>query len=204
MKYSKDLVADIGFDLSTIPFHKSMKPTLTDPLELYLNNTWNASLTVLGSDGLPAGSSAGNVLRPFTNLTISIWLPPNMNGAVAEEWLWDLILNQPAPYDCTVELPYVVSKGGWLCKEFSEWTKDAFTKLSDAYFNGKKEQYLACGGSIPFVNTLQEQYPNAQFIVSGVLGPNSNAHGPNEFLHIDYTKWFTSSIAYLISRAIKN
>ena len=72
MKYSNDLVDDIGYDLSTIKFYESMKPTLTDPLELYLNNTWNASLTVLGSDGLPAGSSAGNVLRPFTNLTISI------------------------------------------------------------------------------------------------------------------------------------
>jgi len=71
------------------------------------------------------------------------------------------MLETPAPYDSTVELPYVVSKGGWLCNEFADWTKNAFSEISQNIFMGKKEQYIACGGSIPFVNTLNEAYPKA-------------------------------------------
>ena len=85
LQQAKDLVADIGYDLSTIPFHKDMKPTLKDPLDLYINTTWNASLTVLGQEGLPDGKVAGNVLRPFTSLTVSIRLPPNVSGEQAEK-----------------------------------------------------------------------------------------------------------------------
>jgi len=51
------------------------------------------------------------------------------------------------------------------------------------------------GGSIPFMNLLGEKYPGTQFVVTGLLGPSSNAHGPNEFLHIPFAKRLSACIA---------
>ena len=55
------------------------------------------------------------------------------------------------------------------------------------------------GGTIPFMAMLGEQFPNAQFLITGVLGPKSNAHGPNEFLHIEYAKRLTVCVAEVLA-----
>ena len=55
------------------------------------------------------------------------------------------------------------------------------------------------GGSIPFMAMLGERFPNAQFVVTGVLGPHSNAHGPNEFLHIPTGRRITQVIAQVLA-----
>ena len=57
---------------------------------------------------------------------------------------------------------------------------------------------MGTGGTIPFMKMLGERYRNVQFAVTGVLGPQSNAHGPNEFLHIDCAKRVTACIAHLL------
>ena len=60
------------------------------------------------------------------------------------------------------------------------------------------------GGTIPFMNMLQERFPDAQFVVTGLLGPKSNAHGPNEFLHIPTGKKLTAAMARVISEHYVN
>ena len=50
------------------------------------------------------------------------------------------------------------------------------------------------GGTIPFMGMLQDRFPEAQFVVTGLLGPKSNAHGPNEFLHIPTGKRVTEAL----------
>ena len=56
-------------------------------------------------------------------------------------------------------------------------------------------QLFGEGGSIPFIAMLGDMFPAAQFVVTGVLGPESNAHGPNEFLHVPYAEKLTGCIA---------
>jgi hypothetical protein len=46
---------------------------------------------------------------------------------------------------------------------------------------------------------LGEKFPGAQFMITGVLGPHSNAHGPNEFLHIPTGKKVTAAVARVLA-----
>ena len=70
-------------------------------------------------------------------------------------------------------------------------------EASQAYF-GKPAMYMGEGGTIPFMAMLGEQFPDAQFLITGVLGPQSNAHGPNEFLHIPTARKLTCCVAETI------
>jgi acetylornithine deacetylase/succinyl-diaminopimelate desuccinylase-like protein len=50
------------------------------------------------------------------------------------------------------------------------------------------------------MSMLSAGFPKAQMMVCGVLGPKSNAHGPNEFLHVPYAKKLTASVAEVMAR----
>ena len=65
-------------------------------------------------------------------------------------------------------------------------------------FFGGDAMYMGTGGSIPFMGMLGEKFPGVQFLVTGVLGPHSNAHGPNEFLHIATGKAVTACVARVL------
>ena len=66
-------------------------------------------------------------------------------------------------------------------------------------FFGKPAMFMGMGGTIPFMAMLGEFFPEAQFVITGVLGPKSNAHGPNEFLHIPYAKKLTACVAQVLA-----
>ena len=63
----------------------------------------------------------------------------------------------------------------------------------------KDAAWIGEGGTIPFMNMLGQRFPAAQFLITGVLGPHSNAHGPNEFLHIAYAKQLTAAVATVVA-----
>jgi acetylornithine deacetylase/succinyl-diaminopimelate desuccinylase-like protein len=63
---------------------------------------------------------------------------------------------------------------------------------------GREVVYMGVGGTIPFMGMLGERFPQTQFFITGVLGPQANAHGPNEFLHIDYTRRLTTCVAMVL------
>ncbi|MCC4591871.1 M20 family metallopeptidase [Xanthomonas campestris pv. cannae] len=182
---------------SKFPFLPGMRPMHEDLSELVLNRTWRPALSVTGADGLPPLASAGNVLRPETAVKLSLRLPPTLDGKRAGELLKEVLLRDP-PYGAEVSLALEKSSSGWNAPAQSPWLSDAIEAASQAAF-GKPAMYMGEGGSIPFMGMLGEKFPGAQFMITGVLGPHSNAHGPNEFLHIPMGKRVTACVSRVIA-----
>ena len=182
---------------SKFPFLPGMTPMNRDLSELVLNRTWRPALSVTGVDGMPPLSSAGNVLRPMTAVKLSLRLPPTLNGVEGGEWLKQALLRDP-PNGAEVSLDLEKSSSGWNAPALSPWLEQAIGAASQEFF-AKPAMYMGEGGSIPFMGMLGEKFPDAQFMITGVLGPHSNAHGPNEFLHIPMGKKVTASIARVIA-----
>jgi acetylornithine deacetylase/succinyl-diaminopimelate desuccinylase-like protein len=175
--------------LDKIPFAPGVKPISADSVELLINNTWRPSLAVTGADGLPPLSAAGNVLLPEISLKISLRLPPSVEPARASRAVQEALQRNP-PYGAQVSFEPESSSGGWNAPAFAPWFEASMQRASKQVF-GRDAVSLGGGGTIPFLRMLGERFPQTQFFVTGVLGPHSNAHGPNEFLHIDYATRLT-------------
>ena len=173
-------------------------PTTTDPLQALLNRTWMPTLSVTGADGLPDLKNAGNVLRPYTAFKLSLRLPPLVQADMAVQQL-KALLEDNAPYQARVTFEGAAGATGWNAPSTAPWFEDALNSASQAYF-GAPCGYVGQGGTIPLMNMLSKGFPAAQMMVCGVLGPKSNAHGPNEFLHIPYAKKLTAAVAQVISQ----
>src|SRR4249919_3327564 len=179
------------------PFLPGMVPMAEDLSELVLNRTWRPALSVTGVDGMPPLSSAGNVLRPFTSVKLSLRLPPTLDGKRAGELLKQTLERDP-PYGAQVTLDLEKASTGWNAPAQSPWLTQAIEDASREFF-GQPAMYMGEGGTIPFMGMLGEKFPDAQFMITGVLGPHSNAHGPNEFLHIPMGKRVTACVARVIA-----
>lgn len=153
-----------------------------DGTDRLLRQSWAATLSVVGADGLPPSAVAGNVLRSSTTLKLSLRTPPSANvEAVASELIAALTAHPPSGADVSVSLQQPAA--GWVAPETAPWLLDALDEGSRAGFGGRPG-FLGEGGSIPFLAALEERLGAAQFLVTGVLGPGSNAHGPDESLHL--------------------
>ena len=190
-----EVLGDEVFD--KFPFLPGMTPMASDNTELVLNRTWRPALSITGADGIPPLASAGNVLRPETSLKLSLRLPPTLDGKRAGELVQDILLRDP-PNGAEVTLKLEKAATGWNAPALSPWLAKAIEQASQEFF-GQPAMYMGEGGSIPFMGMLGEKFPGAQFMITGVLGPHSNAHGPNEFLHIPMGKRVTSSVARVIA-----
>jgi len=166
------------------------------PYELLLNNTWRPTLSITGADGLPSLVDAGNVLLPFNTLKLSFRLPPTCDGDVAAESV-KATLESDTPPLTKVEFEVESTMAGWNAPPVADWLEASMNKASDAFF-GKPSMYMGTGGTIPFMGMLGEKFPEAQFLITGLLGPSSNAHGPNEFLHIETGKRLTTCVAQVL------
>jgi acetylornithine deacetylase/succinyl-diaminopimelate desuccinylase-like protein len=186
-----------GATRSGLPLVPGVALASDDELELVLNNTWRPSLSVIGADGLPAPADAGNVLRPFTTLCLSFRLPPTVDSAHAQAAV-RRALTTDVPYGAQIELSRVESADGWNAPDTAPWLRGALDEASDGVF-GAPWRTIGLGGSIPLMGLLQQQYPAAQFVVTGVLGPGSNAHVPDESLHLDYARKVTETIALVLA-----
>ena len=177
---------------------QSVLPTTTDPLQALLNRTWMPTLSVTGAEGFPAMKDAGNVLRPFTAFKLSLRLPPLVEASKAVQALKTL-LEDNAPYQAKVTFESSGGATGWNAPDTAPWFEQALNEASQAHF-GAGCGYIGQGGTIPLMNMLSQGFPKAQMMVCGVLGPKSNAHGPNEFLHVPYAKKLTAAVAQVIAR----
>ena len=173
-------------------------PTTTDPVEALLNRTWKPTLSVTGADGFPAMKDAGNVLRPYTAFKLSLRLPPLVEADRAVQEL-KALLEDNAPYQAKVTFEGGGGATGWNAPATAPWFGQALDAASQAHF-GAPCGYIGQGGTIPLMNLLSQGFPQAQMMVCGVLGPKSNAHGPNEFLHVPYAKKLTAAVAEVIAR----
>ncbi|HET9470162.1 MAG TPA: peptidase dimerization domain-containing protein, partial [Usitatibacter sp.] len=173
------------------------QPTTKDPVELILNRTWRAALAITGADGLPAIESAGNVQRPHTALKLSMRLPPVVDAEAAARTMKRMLESDP-PYSAVVGFDCDSASTGWNAPSAAPWLSEALDQASQVLF-GKRAAYMGEGGTIPFMGMLGAKFPQAQILVTGVLGPRSNAHGPNEFLDIAYAKKVTAATAMVIA-----
>jgi len=183
--------------LDKIPFVAGARPLSTDPVELLINNTWRPTLAVTGADGLPPMHTAGNVLLPEIALKISLRLPPTVDASSASRAV-RAALERDAPYGAQISFEPESSTGGWNASAFAPWFEQSMQRASRQVY-GRDPVYFGGGGSIPFLRMLGERFPNTQFFVTGVLGPHSNAHGPNEFLHIDYATRLTECVSMVLA-----
>ena len=164
--------------------------------ELLLNNTWRPTLAITGADGLPALVNAGNTLLPHTTLKLSFRLPPTCDAQAAAAAVEKVLVSDLPPL-CKVSWELESTMAGWNAPEIAPWLEESMQRASQAFFD-KPSMYMGTGGTIPFMGMLGEKFPKAQFLITGLLGPNSNAHGPNEFLHIETGKRLTSCVAQVL------
>ena len=172
-------------------------PTTTDPVQSLLKRTWEPTLSVTGAEGFPALQDAGNVLRPYTAFKLSLRLPPVVDAASCVQEM-KALLEDNAPYQAKVTWEGLSSSSGWNAPPMDSWFEQALQSASQAQF-GAGCGYVGQGGTIPLMNLLSQGFPKAQMMVCGVLGPKSNAHGPNEFLHVPYAKKLTAAVAQVIA-----
>ncbi|TPG10572.1 M20/M25/M40 family metallo-hydrolase [Rhodanobacter glycinis] len=195
-KLSAEVLGEDIYD--KFPWVEGMQPVTHDLAELVLNRTWRPQLAVTGIGGIPPLESAGNVLRPQTSVKLSLRVPPTLSGAKAGEILKQLLEKEP-PYGAKVTFALEKDGSGWNAPQLSPWLEQAVADASQHYF-GAPATYMGEGGSIPFMGMLGEKFPKAQFLITGVLGPHSNAHGPNEFLHIPTGKKVSMVVAEVVAR----
>lgn len=181
---------------TAFPLVDGMRPVSDDETELLLNNSWRPTLSVIGASGFPEPADAGNVLRDATTLALSFRLPPTADSAAALSAI-ERALTTDVPYGAKVTLSGVEHAGGWNAPEPSPWLSEALEKVSDQVF-GAPWRGSGLGGSIPFMGLLAEKYPRAQFVVTGALGPDSNAHVPDEWLHLGQAQRVTEAIAHML------
>jgi acetylornithine deacetylase/succinyl-diaminopimelate desuccinylase-like protein len=179
------------------PMPPGMRPVSNDPYELLLNNTWRPTLSVTGADGLPPSRTAGNVLRPATTLKLSFRLAPTMDARQAAAAVRATLERDP-PYGARVTVKIESSMAGWNAPAVAPWLEQSMHRASREFF-GRDAMYMGTGGSIPFMGMLGERFPGTQFLITGLLGPKSNAHGPNEFLHIETGKRLTACVARVLA-----
>ncbi|MDB6013494.1 MAG: peptidase [Gammaproteobacteria bacterium] len=180
-----------------LPWAEGAQPISNDPVELIINSTWRATLAVTGADGLPPVGSAGNVLLPELSFKLSLRLPPTTEPARAAKALKETLERDP-PYGAQVTFESEGGTAGWNAPAFAPWLEESITRASQKVY-GRDAVHTGCGGSIPFMGMLGARFPHTQFFITGVLGPHANAHGPNEFLHIDYATKLTACVSLVLA-----
>lgn len=178
--------------------HEGVEHCSMDNLErLYLNSTWKANLSITGIDGVPAIKNGGNVVRASTGARLSMRLPPNMDPQKAEEAMRKK-LTENVPYNAKITISGGHTGSGWCMKEIKPELMASIKRAGEEFY-GKPTGTYAIGGSIPFLCELEKMYPKTEIVALGVLGPNANAHGPNEMIDLDYTKKLTCALSHMLA-----
>ena len=198
VQQARDVAGAIGSDLGArLPLLPGMRTVHADPVELVLGHTWRPALAVTGAEGLPPIADAGNVLRPRTAVKVSLRIPPTLDAPRAARRLKELFETDP-PYGARVRFTPSTPSPGWEAPPLAAWLEASLDRASRAHF-GRPPMSAGVGGSIPFMSMLGERFPRAQFVITGVLGPGSNAHGPNEFLHVPTGVRVTACVAEVLA-----
>jgi acetylornithine deacetylase/succinyl-diaminopimelate desuccinylase-like protein len=194
-KQAAEVLGDAVYN--KMPFAGATKPVSSDLTELVLNRTWRPQLAITGMEGYPLPRDGGNVLLPFSTAKVSLRLPPTLEAESATQLVKKTLESDP-PYGAEVSFDAEHGQSGWNAPAMAPWLEKSVARASEMAF-GKPAVYMGEGGSIPFMGMLGEKFPKTQFVITGVLGPHSNAHGPNEFLHIPTGKKVTMAIAQIVA-----
>jgi acetylornithine deacetylase/succinyl-diaminopimelate desuccinylase-like protein len=193
---ARDTAAEIGSLAARYPLVDGASAVHDDPAEQILGRTWRSALSVVGADGLPPTDRAGNVLRPRTSLKLSVRIPPTCDPDAAHDALAGALTRDP-PYGAAVRFERAEVGPGWNAPPFAPWLAQALDEVSTSVF-GRPARMFGEGGSIPFMGMLGERFPETQFVITGVLGPDANAHGPNEYLDLSTARRVTAAMAGIL------
>ena len=188
-------VAGAGAGEAEFPAVVGLELEGADDADRALRTAWRGSVAVVGADGFPPTADAGAVLRPLTALKLAVRLPPTCDAQLAGEALSRALTTDP-PYGAEVTWTGDLAAGGWAAPPFAPWLSEALDRASTAAY-GVPSARRGEGGSIPFMGWLAERFPGAQLLATGVLGPGSNAHGPDEGLHLPSAERITGALAVL-------
>jgi acetylornithine deacetylase/succinyl-diaminopimelate desuccinylase-like protein len=192
----REMVRVLNKEGEIFPWHGNTIPSTDDPVEGLLRRTWKPTLSTVGLDGVPAIKDGGNVLRPYTALKLSFRLPPDVDCHKAMDAV-NKILTENPPYNASISIEWEEPANGWNAPTLAPWLNTAIQEASNTFY-GKPALAMGEGGTIPFMAMLGEKFPEAQFVITGVLGPGSNAHGPNDFLNIPFGKKLSACISSII------
>jgi len=199
LEYAKKAGDAVGDGIwKKFPWAGKTGPVSSDPAELVLGGTWMPALSITGCDGMPAIANAGNVLRSHTAVRLSLRTPPSVEPKEVAKVL-EQVLTADAPYGAKISFELEKAQKGWAAPKVAPWLGTALEEASQAFY-GQQAMYTGEGGSIPFMGMLGDMFPQTQFVITGVLGPSSNAHGPNEFLEIDFTQKLTGAVASVLAQ----
>ena len=198
------LVQELGDKMDwKFPFLDGVEPTTPDRLQQYLNSTWRPQLTLIGMDGVPSTQNGGNVLRPYTTLGLSIRLPPNLDSQIVEKAVEKYFEETEIPYNAVVELETVTTGNGYVAKALDAEIQAKLSSGADKFFGDKGMLDFGVGGSIPFMDAISKRFKDSNLLVTGVMGPESNAHGPDEFLEVGYLKKLMCTLVYFFSNGLE-
>jgi acetylornithine deacetylase/succinyl-diaminopimelate desuccinylase-like protein len=192
------MVDTLGGKTEAFPWFDKMNASTLDPVEGMLRRTWEPTLSVVGMDGIPPIKDGGNVLRPYTAVKLSFRLPPDVNCHIAMDAVNKILMEDP-PYKAMISVNWEEPANGWNAPKLTPWLEESIQVASNTFY-GKPALAMGEGGTIPFMAMLGEKFPEAQFVITGVLGPGSNAHGPNEFIHIPFAKKLSACIGYILNQ----
>ena len=181
--------------IERFPWASGSRPD-TPLADLVAANTWGPSLGVVGLGGAPGISDAGNTLRPFTSAKLVFRLPPSLDAQAAAQRIKSVLERDPPP-GAAVRFEMEPAHSGWHAPPTAAWLQISADDASRDFF-GRPAMTMGTGGTIPFMKMLGDRYPDVQFVVTGLLGPGSNAHGPNEFLDIATGKRVTACMAKIL------
>jgi acetylornithine deacetylase/succinyl-diaminopimelate desuccinylase-like protein len=187
---------ELGDLADRFPFAGETRPERPSTEQMLIARTWQPSLEVVGIEGAPPPAEAGNVLRPTTAVKLSVRVPPTGDAEAAADALEGRLTTDP-PYGAEVTVRRGTAEAGWHAPPEAAWLGRALDRASTAAF-GQGPRSLGEGGTIPFMGMLGRRFPRAQFVITGVLGPGSNAHGPNEFLHLPTARKVTTAVAHVL------
>ncbi len=198
LEQTRAMATALGDDVwKAYPLVDGIEPMADNNVDRILNRTWRPALSYTGINGIPSLGSAGNVLRPFTAMKLSMRIPATVDGDSASQAMKETLeANPPANARVSFEADHAAS--GWNAPTVAPWLHKSLEKGSQDNY-GQGVMYMGEGGTIPFMAMLGEFFPQAQFVVTGVLGPKSNAHGPNEFLHIPFARKLTTCVAQVLT-----
>ena len=199
----KDLVKVAGKTIYTsFPMVKGLRPVSQNLSELLLNRCWRPALSITGAGGLPSLQEAGNVVRPETTLFLSLRIPPFCKPAKILHDLEKLFTHNP-PYGATVIFKPIAASAGWANKKIATWLHHELHKVSKTYFGANMLQ-IGEGGSIGVIPMLNEAFPKAQVILTGVMGQETNEHAPNEKLPLAEAKKMICCISDILAKQYQN
>ena len=195
---AQKMAENLNGNAESFPWHKTTSSMAQTTVDGLLGRTWKPTLSIVGAGGLPSIENGGNVLRPYTELKLSFRLPPTVDSKRAMNAVSKILTDDP-PNNASVTVDWDEPANGWSAPKLSDWLEETINDASQLFYD-RPAMAMGEGGTIPFMAMLGEQFPSAQFVITGVLGPESNAHGPNEFLHIPFAKRLSACVAYILER----